>query len=377
MTRGVICAQANPAVLAWARKNSGRDVPNIAKRLDITPEAYLEVEAGTRHLTLSQLRNFSNLVKRPLATVYLSSLPPDVKKPKDYRSSTGTVGREAMLSFRKAERVQEQSAIPFAPDSALFRLRADLQLDAATLASNAREAVGLTEARQERFRHSTEFTDWLVEVLASLGVHVLFHAYPIEDSKAYTLPGHPPVIVVNRRDFLNSQLFSVLHELCHLLLRKPGMCDAIGAGGGSALETYCNRFASNFIAPTEWFLKVVATYDQDSLATDEVLEKLGRTFSTSRDVVLLKLVEVGRVDASAYTQMRNRWAAVFAAMRKKRKGGRTSVTSNALKDNGGLFVSEVGRAYAANEIGVVEAAERLGINPGYVEDVVGVVGGAG
>ena len=290
MTRGTICVKVNPAVLAWARKNSGRDVPNIAKRLDITPEAYLEVEAGARHLTLSQLRNFSNLVKRPVATFYLSSLPPDVKKPKDYRSATGSVGREAMLSFRKAERVQEQSAIPFLAESALFGLRAHLGLDAATLASNAREAAGLTQERQDSFQNSAEFTDWLVEVLAALGVHVLFHAYPIEDSKAYTLPGHPPVIVVNRRDFLNSQLFSVLHELCHLLLRKPGMCDAIGAGGGSALETYCNRFAANFIVPTDWFLKAIATYDQSALATDEVLDKLARTFSTSRDVALLKLV---------------------------------------------------------------------------------------
>lgn len=376
MTR-VVCSQTNPAVLAWARKNSGRGIQDIAKRLGIELEAYLEVEAGTRHLTLSQLRNFSNLVKRPLATFYLSVLPPDVKKPKDYRSSTGTLGREAMLSFRKAERVQELSEIPFAADSALFRLRADLQLAPVTLAAKAREALGLTQEQQEQFRNSTEFTNWLVDVLASVGVHVLFHAYPIGDSKAYTLPGSPPVIVVNRWDFLNSQLFSVLHELSHLLLRKPGMCDAIGAGGGSTLETYCNRFASNFIAPTAWFTKVVDGYDRDSLATDDVLEQLARTFSTSRDVVLLKLVDVGKVDTSAYTQMRNRWEAVFVAMRKKRKGGRTSVKSNALKDNGGLFVSEIGRAYAANEIGVVEAADRLGINPGYVEDVVGVVGGAG
>lgn len=376
MTR-VVCTRANAAVLVWARKNSGRDVAGIAKRLGIAPEAYVEVETGTRHLTLSQLRNFSDLVKRPLATFYLSSPPPNVKQPKDYRSSTGTIGREAMLSFRKAERVQEQSEVPFSADSALFRLKADLQRDAAMLASNARDALGLTESLQEQFRSSTDFTDWLVEVLGSLGVHVLFHAYPIEDSKAYTLPGHPPVIVVNRRDFLNSQLFSVLHELCHLLLRKPGMCDTIGAGGGTTLEAYCNRFASNFIVPTEWFLRVVGTYDQEALATDEALDKLAKTFSTSRDVVLLKLVDVGRVDTNAYTQMRSRWAAVFAELRKKRKGGRTSVRVNTLKDNGGLFVSEVGRAYAANEIGVVEAADRLGINPGYVEDVVGVAGGAG
>jgi Zn-dependent peptidase ImmA (M78 family) len=373
MTR-VICTQANPAVLVWARKNSGRDTDGIAKRLGITPEAYLEVEAGARHLTLSQLRNFSDLVKRPLATFYLSSLPQDVTKPKDYRSATGSLGREAMLSFRKAERVQELSTIPFAAESSLFRLRADMQIAPTTLAAKAREAVGLTEERQKQFSNSEEFTNWLVEVLAAIGVHVLFHGYPISDSKAYTLSGTPPVIVVNRRDFLNSQLFSLLHELCHLLLRKPGMCDTIGAGGGSTLETYCNRLASNFIIPTDWITKVIDGYDQNSLATDDALDKLARTFSTSRDVVLLKLVELGSVEASAYTRMRSRWEAMFLA---KRKGGRTSIKSNALKDNGGLFISEIATAYAANQIGVVDAADLLGINPSYVEDVVGVPGGAG
>ena len=51
--------------------------------------------------------------------------------------------------------------------------------------------------------------------------------------------------------------------------------------------------------------------------------------------------------------------------------------SNAINDNGSLFIAEVAQAYASNALSVIEAAELLGINPGYVDEVVGVVGGAG
>lgn len=376
MTR-LSSTRANPAVLAWARRNSGRDIDTIAKRLEIAPAAYAETEAGARRLTLSQLRTFADLVKRPIATLYLPSVPPDVKRPQDYRSSTGSVGREAMLSFRKALQVQELSTTPFAETSQLFAISATLSASPAVLAAEARAAVGLTPEQQTKFRNGAEFTRWLVDVLASLGVHVLFHTYAVGDSKAYTLSGVPPVIVINRRDFLNSQLFSLVHELCHLLLRKPGMCDTIGAGGGSILETFCNRFASNFIIPNDWITKVIEEFARDSLSSDDTLSGLAQIFSTSRDVVLLKLVDLGAVDASAYSEYRNRWEAEQTAIRNKRKGGRTSVKVRTLNDNGSLFVSEVIDAYVSNHIGVVDAGELLGINPGYIEDVVGVGGGPG
>jgi Zn-dependent peptidase ImmA (M78 family) len=373
----MVCARANSSVIRWARKNSGRSIEEIARRLSLSLDSYVAVEAGTHHLTLSQLRNFSGLVKRPLATFYLRSAPPDVKKPRDYRASTGSVGREAMLSFRKAQRVQDLSGVPFADDSPLFRIQARLDQSAATVATRAREAVGLTADQQVRFRSSKEFTDWLVQALAGLGVHVLFHAYSTDDSKAYSLEGTPPVVVVNRRDFLNSQLFSLLHELCHLLLRRPGMCDTIGSGGPSNVETYCNRFASHFILPTDWFRQVIQRYDPEDIRGEDALDALAKRFSTSRDVVLLRLVDMGLADSSDYAQMRSQWAAQAIAARKNRKGGRTSVKANALNDNGGLFVSEVADAYASNRLGVVEASELLGINPGYVTEVVGVPGGVG
>ncbi len=374
MTR-LKAVQARPDLLAWARKNSGREVDGIAKRLHLTPEQYAAVEAGERPLTLAQLRLFAKLVKRPIAAFYLPSTPSNVTKPHDYRAASGTVGKEAMLSFRKAERVQELSTADFNSNSELFSIHPTTSVPAARVASLARSALNLTEAQQLAFRGSDQFAEWVIGSLESLGVHVLLHAYSTDDSKAYTMPGEPPVIVINRRDYATSRLFSILHELCHLLLRKPGMCDSIGAGGASDLETYCNRFAAEFILPTAWFDEYLKAYEEDELDDDETLARLAKTFSTSRDVVLLKLIQLGRVDKDAYERYRSRWDEEQRA--RKKPGGRTSIRATALRDNGGLFVSEVADAYSANRIGLVDAADLLGINPSYVEDVVGVVGGGG
>lgn len=374
MTR-LKAVQAKPDLLVWARRNSGRETQGIAKQLGLTPEQYAAVEAGDRKLTLAQLRLFAKLVKRPIAAFYLPSTPDNVTKPRDYRSASGTVGREAMLSFRKAERVQQLSTVPFEMDSDLFSIKARMSVPPARLAAQARTALGLTDEQQLAFRGSDPFADWLISSLEGLGVHVLQHAYSVDDSKAYTLGGEPPVIVVNRRDYATSRLFSILHELGHLLLRKPGMCDTIGIGGASDLETYCNRFAAEFILPTAWFEERLQLYEDNELEDDETLSRLAKTFSTSRDVVLLKLIQLGRVDRDAYDRYRSRWDDEQRARRKP--GGRTSIKANALRDNGGLFVSEVADAYGSNRIGLVNAAELLGVNPSYVEDVVGVVGGGG
>jgi Zn-dependent peptidase ImmA (M78 family) len=374
MTR-LKAVQAKPDLLVWARKNSGRDVDGIGKQLHLTAEQYAAVERGERQLTLAQLRLFAKLVKRPIAAFYLPAAPANVAKPHDYRSASGTVGREAMLSFRKAERVQELSRAEYRSDSELFSIHATTSVPAARLAALARNALSLTEEQQLAFRGSDQFADWLIDSLEHLGVHVLLHAYSIDDSKAYTLGGKPPVIVINRRDYATSRLFSILHELCHLLLRKPGMCDTIGAGGASDLETYCNRFAAEFILPTAWFEERLQLYEDEELGDDETLGRLAKTFSTSRDVVLLKLIQLGRVDRDAYDRYRARWDDERRARQKP--GGRTSVRANALRDNGGLFVSEVADAYSSNRIGLVDAADLLGVNPSYVEDVVGVVGGGG
>lgn len=374
MTR-LKAVQAKPELLVWARKNSGRETDRIAKRLGLTTEQFAAVEAGDRKLTLAQLRLFAKLVKRPIAAFYLPSTPSNVTKPHDYRSASGSVGKEAMLSFRKAERVQELSTAEFRADSALFLIHPSTSVPPERVAALARSALGLTEQQQLSFRGSDQFADWLIDSLESLGVHVLLHAYSVDDSKAYTLDGRPPVIVINRRDYSTSRLFSILHELCHLLLRKPGMCDTIGTGGASNLETYCNRFAAEFILPTKWFEESIRIYEDDDLAEDETLSKLARSFSTSRDVVLLKLIQLGRVDKDAYDRYRARWD---EERRERRKpGGRTSIRANALRDNGGLFVAEVADAYSANRIGLVDAADLLGVNPSYLEDVVGVVGGGG
>lgn len=369
------CTLTNPAIVVWARKNSGKSIEQIARRLQLEVEDYLEVEDGKKHLSLGKLRTLAHTTNRPMATFYLPSPPADVKSTHDYRSSGGSISSEGMLSFRKSEKVQELTQIRLDTNSDVLKLKVNLAIDPSLVALEARTVLGITEDLQSNSRSSKQFTELLIDKIDKLGIHILFHSYPIEDSRAYTLPGNPPVIVINKRDYLSSQLFSLLHEFAHILLRKPGMCDSILSNHGGAVETYCHKFASNFILPEIWFKNISKHYSDTELLEDDNLQQLAAFFSTSKDVIIIRLTNIGRVSQIKCSEIRAKWKQEIIDERNKRKGGRTSIKSNALNDNGSLFINEVGDAYASNKIGVVEASEMLSINPSYLEDVVGVMAG--
>lgn len=370
------CTLTNPTIIVWARKNSGKSVEQLARRLQLEVDEYLEVEKGTKHLSLGKLRTLAQTTNRPMATFYLPNPPEDVKSTHDYRSSGGSISSEGMLSFRKSEKVQELTEIRLDEDAEVLKLKVNLTIDPSSVALEARTALGITEDLQANSKGSKQFTELLINKIDKLGIHILFHSYPIEDSRAYTLPGNPPVIVINKRDYLTSQLFSLLHEFSHILLRKPGMCDNILSNNGNAVETYCHKFASNFILPEDWFKDISKHYTDTELLKDENLQHLANFFSTSKDVIIIRLTNIGRVSQSKCNEIRARWKQEIIDERNKRKGGRTSIKSNAVNDNGNLFINEVGDAYASNKIGIVEASEMLNINPSYLEDVVGVIGGS-
>ena len=51
-------------------------------------------------------------------------------------------------------------------------------------------------------------------------------------------------------DTITGRIFSLFHELCHIILKNSAFCD-FRYNGSSELEIYCNRFAAAFLAPED------------------------------------------------------------------------------------------------------------------------------
>lgn len=83
------------------------------------------------------------------------------------------------------------------------------------------------------------------------------------------------MIFVNKKDVPEAQVFTLIHELAHIIRGESGISDAnIGA------ENWCNRFAAEFLVPSEEMLTKVANLDE--------IDRLAKFYFVSRQVILLR-----------------------------------------------------------------------------------------
>lgn len=111
-----------------------------------------------------------------------------------------------------------------------------------------------------------------------------------------------PLIVVRKQDADVRQTFTLAHELGHLLLhRASSIDDDIDFTSTTGREREANVFAANFLVPDR-FLQTINDRDrpQDVTAIDTWLREHRRAWGVSAEVILLRLLEEGRLDRATY-----------------------------------------------------------------------------
>ena len=76
----VLPIPVNPAVLTWAREESGYAVDRVAARLQVKSDRVQAWERGARPPTLRQVQELSRFYHRPLS-VFFQAAPPQVPPP--------------------------------------------------------------------------------------------------------------------------------------------------------------------------------------------------------------------------------------------------------------------------------------------------------
>ena len=136
---------------------------------------------------------------------------------------------------------------------------------------------------------------------------------PIEDARAFSLlDSELPVIVINTKDSLNARIFSLFHELGHILLNREGICDP-GSYPESPMKTgsveiFCNRFAGAVLVPINQLLsRSQVRYMKDSGERewqDRILRNLSNEFKVSQEVVLRRLLLADLTSKEFYEKKR-------------------------------------------------------------------------
>lgn len=378
--------RVEPAVLKWARDSAGWTAEEVGEKLDKNHRLIESWESGDKSPTINQLRFLANCYKRPLAALLLPRPPEELPLPHDFRNLQGrTASRlspKIMLVMRRARRLQsiakelkEEPLIEAAQRIGHATVNDDPEL----VAQKIRGLLGIDIQTQLEWEDNKEALDQWIYSIEALGILVFQMSMPIEDARAFSLLDNElPVIVINTRDFsLNAKIFSLFHELGHILLNKDGICDPGGYPESSAnaksTEVFCNQFAGAVLIPMNRLLNDNRVRDIKGIHDwqDRTLGSLSKDFKVSKEVVLRRLLLARLTSNEFYDSKRKVWMTSDEKRQNKGHGGKggRDYPKECIHQVGVPLVSLILNSYRDKKITKSDVADYLEISLKYLPDI--------
>lgn len=383
-------AIVEPKLLVWARVSAGFDIESAAKKAQVKPERLESWERGEARPTIRQLRDLGRVYKRPIAVFYLPEPPREFQPIRDFRRLpvvvAGSESPALRLEIRQAHNRREQALellelMDIEPEG--FKLSAKPSDDPEDVASSVRGFLGIKYEDQVHWNPNREsFNAWR-SALERAGV-LVFQAMDVDlhEMRGFSITdARLPAVVVNVKDYVRGRVFTMLHELSHIMLGESGLCDlheeSHQVSTGDNVEVFCNRVAGAVFVPRRELLReeeVISTREQRNW-TDEHIQKLADRYGASREVVLRRLLICGRVTEAFYQAKRVQLQEEFK-VRVAHSRGFAPPHILAVSRAGRSFVKLVLNSYQQDKITASDVADLLEVRLKHLERIQALVSSA-
>ena len=235
-----------PHLLTWARQRRGLEVEDLAKKLNVKPDAVNAWEAGApvRRPTFRQAQNFAQASYVPFGYLYLADPPVQELPLPDFRTIPGQPRREPsldllalmsdvlgkqqwFLEYRESEGIEELPFVgSFGPTDPVTEV-----------AGNIREVIDVDGARQ-RASNWEGFMRELTRNAEQSGIMIMrsgvvgnntHRPLDVEEFRGFSVSDHvAPLIFINGQDFRGAQIFTLAHEMAHIWAGQGGLSNLVG-----------------------------------------------------------------------------------------------------------------------------------------------------
>jgi Zn-dependent peptidase ImmA (M78 family)/DNA-binding XRE family transcriptional regulator len=389
-----IVAPANKEVMSWARKIMGYEHGDVAHKLHIKADQIELWEKGQANPTLRQLEMLADLYQQPLVTFFQKVLPDEPYWPTDYRTFrdgeqrpfspvTKLAIREAEWRQSVADELRRELDIKFRLSLETLSVRGDPE----NAAASVRQKIGPDISVQAGWARQPDqlFKNWR-RILEDTGILVFKLNFPIEDARGFSLRDSvSPVITVSSKDYLCASIFTLFHELAHLLYNESGACNDIeyyneSRSDKERIEIRCNHFAGAFLVPKNGLLSnnIVVT-NKGTSWDDAQLSDLAKYFGVSREVVLRRLLILNRTSNDFYRTWRARQKEYWKDRELPKKGFPVlrGYARKRIGQQGEAYVRTVLDAYANKLINLSETSEYLNVKINHIRDIEAVLAEGG
>nr|VFK39115.1 MAG: Zn-dependent peptidase ImmA, M78 family [Candidatus Kentron sp. TC] len=381
----------NPEVLHWARVSMHLSPEEVAERIKRDVREIDAWERGEASPTYAQLEKLAyDIYKRPLALFFFPEPPEEESIDQAFRTlpEQALEGIPSRLRFllRKARVLQlnlaelHDGANP-AANNILRDLRFAPSVSATRMAERVRAYLGIELTQQQSWGGADNaLTHWR-DALETHGVFVFKDSFNPPGRKKPGTQDSPfsgfclhdpefPVIYLDNNKPKTRQIFTLFHELAHLSMGTGGVDtrqdDYIEflTGDDKRIEVLCNRFAAEFLVPSEDF----RTHSAGMAMDDHDIGNLAKRYWVSRETILRRFLDQKRISQAEYERKARQWREEHRHSRRTGSGG-----GNYYKTKGAYlgerYIEAVFHRYHQGRISMEQTADYLDARTKHVPKV--------
>ena len=301
----------NGEIIRWAREYYNMQPDEAATAIGVDLQRYTNWESGQEFPTYAKLKKISEVFRKPSAIFFFPEPPmlPPIKG--DLRTLPDDVinrfSKNIIVQFEHAK-VYQMSVKELYPErESILAHRDTFPSDMTALCDHIRSLLSFPLSAQKARKSTKVVFEIYRERFYDLGIYVFKESFRDNSVSGLCINDvtHPVILINNSMSFAR-QIFTLFHELYHLISDTSG-AEIIRDDFYVSLEPAqeqseraCDIFANTFLIPHDDFVTELAKQP----LTDEYIEYLAKLYSVSREAIMYTLLKMRKITSADYDALR-------------------------------------------------------------------------
>ena len=357
----VVRVPINGSTLQWARETMCVDQEELARAADTKAKNINSFETGEASPTMRQLEKIAKKLDRTLAFFFIP--PPaesDVPETADFRGyAGGPIPYLLAREMRRAEQYRETILeLEGAPKYPVLTEQVTVR-NAKTKAAEMRNLLDLQNNFIPPGKSESQTLNFWRSLLESHGI-LVFQASKIGINIFRGLSIYHemlPIILLNGADSYNGKIFTLFHELAHIVNHTSGMCSL---NDNENEEYIANIFSANFLMPEE-LIDSKLNKNSNSVKSIDQVEILAKQLKVSSLAAGVRLHTLGYISEDLLESIRTRSDKQWKDKREqqKEKPGGPPHWKTSFRNLGSGYIGTIARALEDQKVDWLDASYLL------------------
>jgi Zn-dependent peptidase ImmA (M78 family) len=340
-----IKAPINPKILEWFITDYNISLEEVAKKVGVKPLQVQSWIEGSDFPTYKQSEELAYKVfKKPLAVLFLAEIPNILSIKKKFRSLPeylfNATTYKTRLAINKADFYRTTLAELYKSNpssSPIFRsIRISEAENIIDIANKIRAIIGINLTVQKQFKDKYKAFNYYRAQFEKNGIFSF--QFQLEGNRAMCFLNEEfPVIVLNSSDSPYSKIFSMFHELTHILMENEDIYpeQEFPQYNNDPKEVFCNKIAAEILVPMNEFKELYAS--KASVLDETTIKLIAKDYCVSREVILRRFLELGITSSAIYEDYKIKWDSAF----RQAESGGGDYYKNKVSSLGRTYINKV------------------------------------